>query len=93
MQQTISPEGQEVRERQPTTETPPCAGGVYAGGRSVGGLYRPVTEASDGLLGIAYERFLEMPVTVVLVVLWVGGVALLGSCVLMLYALATLLLA
>jgi len=40
-------------------------------------------------LGGAYERFLEMPVPVVLAVLWVAGVALLGSCVLMLYLLGT----
>jgi hypothetical protein len=34
-----------------------------------------------------------MPVPVVLSVLWLGGLALLGSCVLMLYTLAALLLA
>jgi hypothetical protein len=55
--------------------------------------FHPVAETSGGFLGIAYERFLEMPVPVVLSVLWLGGLALLGSCVLMLYALATLLLA
>ena len=53
----------------------------------------PVAEASGGLLGIIYEGFLGMPVPVVLTALWLGGLALLGSCVLMLYALATLLLA
>jgi nucleoside phosphorylase len=30
----------------------------------------------------AYEGFLEMPVAVVLVAMWVGGAALLGSCAL-----------
>jgi hypothetical protein len=42
-------------------------------------------------LGDAYKRFLEMPVPVVLAVLWFVGVALLGSWVLMLYTLGTLL--
>ena len=36
----------------------------------------------------AYERFLEMPVPVVLASLWLGGVAMLGTCVLTLYLLA-----
>ena len=35
----------------------------------------------------AYERFLEMPVHVVLGGLWLGGAALLGACVLALYLL------
>jgi len=38
-------------------------------------------------IGLAYERFLELPVAVVLLVLWVGGVALLGACGLEAYAL------
>ena len=42
-------------------------------------------------LSVAYKRFLEMPVPVVLAVLWFAGVALLGSWVLMLYMLGTLL--
>jgi hypothetical protein len=53
----------------------------------VGGLGRPT--AWLAALGFAYERFLEMPVPVVLAVLWVAGVALLGSCALMLYMLGT----
>jgi hypothetical protein len=32
----------------------------------------------------AYEGFLKMPVAVVLVAMWVGGAALLGSCALVL---------
>jgi hypothetical protein len=39
----------------------------------------------------AYERFLQMPVLVVLGVLWVGGAALLGSLALALYMAASLL--
>jgi hypothetical protein len=35
----------------------------------------------------AYERFLEMPVPLVLASLWLGGVTLVGTCVLALYAL------
>jgi len=38
-------------------------------------------------IGLAYERFLELPVAIVLLVLWVGGVALLGACGLVAYAL------
>jgi hypothetical protein len=36
-------------------------------------------------IGQAYEWFLELPVVIVLTVLWVAGVALLGSCALVLY--------
>jgi hypothetical protein len=32
------------------------------------------------LLGRVYERFLELPVPVVLAVLWLAGVALIGLC-------------
>jgi hypothetical protein len=39
----------------------------------------------------AYERFLEMPVLVVLAVLWVAGAALLGSLALALYMVGSLL--
>ena len=91
MQQTISREEQKVQERQPITKTQPSAGGVYAGGMWDRSRLQPVVETSGGSLGIAYERFLGMPVPVVLSVMWLGGLALLGSCVLMLYALATLL--
>ncbi len=35
--------------------------------------------------GWAYERFLELPVPIVLAVLWVGGAVLEGSCVVALY--------
>jgi hypothetical protein len=36
-------------------------------------------------MDIAYERFLEMPVAFVLGVSWLAGVALMGSCALLLY--------
>lgn len=38
-------------------------------------------------MGLAYERFLGLPVRVVALVLWVGGVALLGALALVAYAL------
>jgi hypothetical protein len=91
MQKTISREEKKVQERQPATKTEPSAGDVYAGGMSERSHFHPVAEASGGLLGIIYEGFLGLPVPVVLTVLWFGGMALLGSCVLALYALATLL--
>jgi hypothetical protein len=35
--------------------------------------------------GRAFERFLEMPVAFVLVVMWLAGAVLMGSCALVLY--------
>jgi len=91
MQQTISQEGRKVQHSRPTTKPKPSAGEGYAGRMSQRSHCHFVTEASGGLLGITYERFLGMPVPVVLTVLWLGGLALLGSCLLMLYVLARLL--
>jgi hypothetical protein len=50
-----------------------------------------VARVSGGFVSVGYERFLRMPIAVVLAVLWLGGMALLGPCVLILYALGTLL--
>ena len=91
MQQTSSQEGQKVQDSQPTTKTKPSAGEGYAGRMSERSHSHFGDEASGGLLGTIYERFLGMPVPVVLSVLWLGGLALLGSCLLILYVLATLL--
>jgi hypothetical protein len=55
------------------------------------GYSRPAAKTSGGLLGNTYEGFLRMPVPVVLTALWLGGMVLVGSCVLMIYALGTLL--
>jgi hypothetical protein len=44
---------------------------------------------SGSFLGVGYERFLQMPVPVVLTALWLAGAALLGSLVLMLYVVVT----
>jgi hypothetical protein len=51
---------------------------------------RTTSSVSAGI-GQAYERFLELPVWVVLSVMWVGGAALLGACALAVYALASVL--
>jgi hypothetical protein len=37
-------------------------------------------------LGLAYEGVLELPVAVVLLVMWVAGAVLLGACALLMYA-------
>ena len=46
---------------------------------------RSSTTPSSVGIGIAYERFLEMPVAFVLGALWLAGVALMGSCAFVLY--------
>jgi hypothetical protein len=45
------------------------------------------SSAAPSSVGIvrAYERFLEKPVTFVLGVMWLAGVALVGSCALVVY--------
>lgn len=45
----------------------------------------------DWVLVRAYERFFDLPVVLVVVALWLVGVALLGSCALALYLLGSLL--
>jgi hypothetical protein len=47
----------------------------------------PRTAAVPASRGIwlAYERFLELPVTLVLLIIWVVGVTLLGACALLTY--------
>jgi hypothetical protein len=42
--------------------------------------------SSPSIIGRDYEGFLELPVLVVLGVLWVAGVAMLGSALLLAYA-------
>ena len=49
--------------------------------RYMGGKYKQGKEGA----ATAYEGFLELPPAAVVLVLWVAGVALLGSCVLVLY--------
>ena len=47
---------------------------------------RRTTASVPAGIRLAYERFLELPVVVVLLVVWVVGVALLGACALLAYA-------
>jgi hypothetical protein len=37
-------------------------------------------------VGLAYEWFLELPVAVVLLVMWMAGTVILGACALLMYA-------
>ena len=50
-----------------------------------------VAQRSGGFIGVSYGRFMRMPVAVVLTVMWLGGMALFSACVLLLFALGTLL--
>ncbi len=53
----------------------------------------PTAPAPTSRLGVrAYERFLKMPMSVVLALLWLVGAASLGSCALVLYAVGSMLL-
>jgi hypothetical protein len=54
---------------------------------------RPLERPSAGPIADAYGRFLELPVPVVLVVLWLLGVALLGATVTAAYSAAVWLMA
>ena len=51
---------------------------------------RTTSSVSAGI-GRAYERFLGLPVWVVLSIMWVGGAALLGACALAVYVVASVL--
>lgn len=56
-----------------------------------GQAFRHRAEREEGVATRLYEGFLELPVWIVLVVLWTAGATLLGSCVLALYLLGSLL--
>jgi hypothetical protein len=88
MQQTISREEHKVQDHQPA-ETEPRGRDLSARGVSQVSHFRPVDQLSGGFIDATYGRFFEMPVAVVLTVLWLAGVALLSSCVLMLYVLGS----
>jgi hypothetical protein len=47
---------------------------------------RRTTASVSVVMGLAYEWLLELPVPVVLVVMWISGVALLGAGALLAYA-------
>jgi hypothetical protein len=46
---------------------------------------RTAAPVSTGIGGLALEWFLELPVQVVLLVLWVAGVVFFGACALLAY--------
>ena len=52
---------------------------------------RPRIPNAKGFISKVYERFLELPVPLVLTVLWLVGVVIIISCVLALYMFWTLL--
>jgi len=87
MQQTVSSEQQKTREQHPR------AGADYSdsfpGKEALEERSLRYVPPSGGFLGVAYERFLQLPVPVVLAVLWLAGMALLTSCVLILYMVGT----
>jgi hypothetical protein len=90
MQQTISREEQKVQEQQPV-ETEPSGDDFSARWVSQDSHFQRVDQVSGGFIDATYGRFLELPVAVVLTAMWLAGVALLSSCVLMLYILGSLL--
>jgi hypothetical protein len=85
MQQPASPEEQRTQEQHPQAEAD--YGEEFSAREALDERYLHYAPPSGGFLWGAYERFLQMPVPVVLVVLWLAGMALLSSCVLMLYML------
>ena len=46
---------------------------------------RSAAPVSTGIGGLAFEWFLELPVQVVLLVLWVAGIGFFGVCALLTY--------
>jgi len=47
---------------------------------------RRTTTIESAGIGLAYEWFLELPVPMVFLVMWIVGVVLLGACALLAYA-------
>ena len=77
-----------------TGENPPAEGG---GRVSVATPVRLRTSSSaapslSAGMGRAYERFLKMPIAFVVVALWLAGAALVCSCVLVVYWVASALI-
>jgi hypothetical protein len=86
MQKTISPEKQKVREEQgANTDHGSEISAVEVSEETRRLRAQPPADSIGG----AYERFLRMPVVVVLATLWLTGIALLGACALMVYLLGT----
>ena len=76
MNQTVYPE-RKTRERHRMAEA----------GHSVDAFRPRQAPPLGGRVDGAYERFLAMPVPLVLAGLWLGGAAMLGTCVLAIYLL------
>ena len=94
MPATITPERQRTEHRTP--EQHPRAEADYGADDFLSSealeepdLYNAAP--SEGFIGAAgyYERFLGLPPAVVVAVLWLAGMALLSSCVVLLYGLGT----
>lgn len=88
MPQTISPQQQRTREQYLQAEADTSSDDSPARGASEE-RYPHHASPPGGIIGVAYERFLQMPVPVVLAVVWVAGMTLVSACVLMLYMLWT----
>jgi hypothetical protein len=87
MQQTRSPEQHKAREQHLQVEAD--YGEKVLATEALDQRYLHHASPSEGFVSVAYERFLEMPVGVVLAALWLVGMALVSLCVLMLYLLVT----
>jgi hypothetical protein len=97
MPATISPEPQRTQHRTP--EQHPRAEADYSAddflsSEALEERYLHNAAPSEGFIGAAgyYARFLELPAAVVVAVLWLAGMALLAllsSCVVLLYVLGT----
>ena len=90
MRQTISREEQKVQVQQ-SARTDPSGGHFSAARLSQESHFHRGAQAPTGFLAVIYERFLHLPTAVVLMVLWLVGMAMLSGCVLVLYELETLL--
>jgi hypothetical protein len=64
------------------------AAGISGGSASIAA---PTPHTPKQMVARAYEGFLGLPVLVSLAAMWVAGAALLGSCVLVLYMVGSLL--
>jgi ABC-type sugar transport system permease subunit len=93
MPTTSSPEQQSTEHRTPEQHPWPEADysdNVFLSREALEERYLHNASPSDGFIGAAaYERLLTMSPAVVLAVLWLAGMALYSSCVLLLYVLGT----
>ncbi len=64
-----------VREGGHPTSSPPPAAGAAAGAVT---FDRPSNGKPEGRIGQAYEWFLELPVRLLIAVMWLAGAAIIG---------------